>query len=70
MLHAWLFNNTGKSVFGVAVFHAMSNVSWQMFPNQGSHYDPRVTGIIVASIAVLIVATSNRELRRSHASRQ
>jgi hypothetical protein len=48
----------------------MSNVSWQMFPNQGSHYDPRVTGVIAASIAVLIVATSNREFRRSPAPRQ
>ena len=70
VLHTWLFNNTGKSVFGAALFHTMSNVSWQMFPNQGSHYDPRVTGVIVASIAVLIVATSNREFRRSHAPRQ
>lgn len=60
VLHTWLFNNTGKSVFGAALFHAMSNVSWQMFPNQGSHYDPRVTGIIVTAIAVMIVAIDFR----------
>jgi len=66
VLHTWLFNNTGKSVFGAALFHAMSNVSWQMFPNQGSHYDPRVTGTIVALIAVVIVATSDRQLRHGH----
>jgi hypothetical protein len=50
-------------VFGAALFHAMSNVSWQMFPNQGSHYDPRITGIIVAVTAVMVVATSNRQLQ-------
>ena len=67
ILHTWLFNNTGKSVFGAALFHAMSNVSWQMFPNQGSHYDPRVTGIIVASIAALVVVTGDRQLRHGRA---
>jgi CAAX protease family protein len=64
ILHTWLFNNTGKSVFGAALFHAMSNTSWQMFPNQGSHYDPRVTGIIVAVVAGVVVATTDRQLRQ------
>jgi membrane protease YdiL (CAAX protease family) len=54
VLHTWLYNNTGKSVFGAALFHAMSNVSWQMFPNQGSHYDPRITGIILAIVAICV----------------
>jgi membrane protease YdiL (CAAX protease family) len=54
VLHTWLYNNTGKSVFGAALFHAMTNVSWQMFPNHGSHYDPRITGIIVAIVAMCI----------------
>jgi membrane protease YdiL (CAAX protease family) len=54
VLHTWLYNNTGKSVFGAALFHAMSNVSWQMFPNQGSHYDPRITGIILAIVAIYV----------------
>ena len=30
----------------------MANVSWQLFPNQGSHYDPQVTGLITALVAV------------------
>ena len=54
VLHTWLYNNTGKSVFGAIVFHATSNVSWQMFPNSGSHYDPRINGLIVSAIAVLV----------------
>ena len=66
VLHTWLYNNTGKSVFGAALFHAMTNVSWQMFPNHGSHYDPRITGIILSIIAVLVtIASGPRTLVRS-----
>lgn len=56
VLHTWLYNNTGKSVFGAIVFHAMTNVSWQLFPNNGSHYDPRITALIVTLIAVLVTS--------------
>jgi uncharacterized protein len=66
VLHTWLYNNTGKSVFGAALFHAMTNVSWQMFPNHGSHYDPRITGIILAIVALCVtVAWGPRTLARS-----
>ena len=54
VLLVWLYNNTGKSVFAVAVCHAMINVSWQLFPNQGSHYDPRITGLITALAAAMV----------------
>lgn len=57
VLHTWLYNNTGKSVFGAILFHAMNNVSWQLFPNSGSHYDPRINGLIVSAIAVLVTFT-------------
>ena len=56
VLHTWLYNNTSKSVFGAALFHAMTNVSWQLFPNHGSHYDPRITATVGAVIAVCVVA--------------
>lgn len=55
VLHTWLYNNTGKSVFGAILFHAMTNVSWQLFPNNGSHYDPRIAGCLVAIVAVCVV---------------
>jgi hypothetical protein len=35
----WLYNNTRKSVFAVALFHAVSNVCWQSFPIHGSYFD-------------------------------
>jgi membrane protease YdiL (CAAX protease family) len=54
VLLVWLYNNTGKSVLAAALCHAMVNVSWQLFPNHGSHYDPRITGLITALAAVIV----------------
>ena len=54
VLMVWLYNNTGKSVFGAALFHAMVNVSWFPFPNSSLQYDPRITGPIVALVAVIV----------------
>ena len=51
----WLYNNTGKSVFVAILFHAMINVTWQLFPVNGSYYDPKVTGLITAGVAVVVV---------------
>lgn len=50
----WLYNNTGKSVFVAALFHMTINVTWQLFPINGSFYDPRITGLIVAFAALII----------------
>ena len=52
-----LCNNTGKSVFAVALFHTMLNISWQLLPINGSYYDPRITALIVALAAVFVVFT-------------
>ncbi len=52
----WLYSNTGRSVFAAALFHGMSNLAWQLFPVNGSFYDPRVTGLILALVAVLAIA--------------
>jgi hypothetical protein len=38
-----------------AFFHTMSNLTWQLFPIDGSFYDPRVTGPILALAAALVV---------------
>jgi len=66
VLLVWLYNNTGKSVFAAALCHAMINVSWQLFPNHGSHYDPRITGLITALAAVIVtVVWGPRTLTRN-----
>jgi hypothetical protein len=55
VIMVWLYNHTGKSVFGAALFHTASNVCWQTFPIHGSFFDPRVTGLITAIVAVLAI---------------
>lgn len=61
----WLYNNTGKSVAAAALYHGMSNLCWQLFPNRGSHYDPRVTTpLIVAVAAIVRLAWGPRTVRR------
>ena len=54
ILTVWLYNNTGRSLFAVIVFHAMFNVSFALFPNYGSHWDPAVAGVITAFVAVIV----------------
>ena len=54
ILFVWLYNNSGKSVFAMAVYHAMLNVTWQLFPVNGSFYDPRMTALIVLCAAAVV----------------
>lgn len=50
----WLYNNAGNSVFAAILVHDLDDVSWSLFPNNGSHYDPAVTGLITAVIAAIV----------------
>lgn len=64
ILIVWIYNNTGRSVFAAILFHAMDNLSWTLFPNFGSHYDPFVTGLVTyLSVAIVIAVWGPRTLR-------
>ena len=54
VLIVWLYNNTGKSVFAVALFHATLNLTWMLFPVDGSHFDMRLGGLVMAVVAVMV----------------
>lgn len=54
VIMVWLYNHSGKSVFLTVIYHAMINVTWQLFPVNGSFYDPRITGLIVTGIALIV----------------
>ena len=61
----WLYDNTGRSVFATALFHMTINVTWQLYPVNGSFFDPRLTGLITAAVAVVVVIVYGpRTLRR------
>ena len=51
----WLFNNTGKSIFAVVLFHIMSNISPYLFPNNGPNYDPFIFAILLMVTVVIII---------------
>jgi membrane protease YdiL (CAAX protease family) len=52
----WLYRHAGKSVFAAAIFHAMINLSWQLFPINGSFYDPQIFSLATLGLAVVIFA--------------
>ncbi|MEP7285235.1 MAG: CPBP family intramembrane glutamic endopeptidase [Chloroflexota bacterium] len=55
VITVWLYNNTGKSVFAAALFHMTVNVVWQLFPINGSYFDPRIFGLLSALLVVIII---------------
>ncbi len=67
----WLYNNTGRSVFVAILFHAMINLTWQLFPGDGAAYDPRVTSVITALVAcIVVIVYGPRTLVRAHNTRR
>lgn len=55
ILIVWIYNKTGKSIFAATLFHAAGNVSWSLFPNYGSNYDPFITCIITWVAAGIVI---------------
>lgn len=71
VLIVWVYNGSGRSVFAATLVHVTANLSWALFPNAGSHYDPLVTAgvtwlIVLAVLVVWEPATLSR-LRRGFA---
>lgn len=64
----WLFENSGRGVLVAVLFHAMINVSWALFPNSGSYYDPAVTFAILTLVVGAILACWGKSLGARNAS--
>jgi membrane protease YdiL (CAAX protease family) len=54
ILTVWIYNNAGKSLFAVILFHAMNNVATVLLPGYGWHYDPAVGLVITITAAAAI----------------
>jgi membrane protease YdiL (CAAX protease family) len=59
----WFYAHAGKSVFAAAIFHAMINLCWQLFPINGSFYDPRIFGLIALCFAITFFAAQRLAVR-------
>jgi membrane protease YdiL (CAAX protease family) len=55
MIIVWIYNRTGKGVLAAILYHATDNVSWSLFPNLSSHYDPAATGLINWAMVLIII---------------
>jgi membrane protease YdiL (CAAX protease family) len=75
----WIYNNTGRSVFAIILYHTMYNVSTVLLPMFGLIYDPIITTIILSAIALVVIflwgpktlasyrfTKSKREVQTSH----
>lgn len=58
-MYTWMYN-TGRSVFADSLFHATANVSWQVYPNSGSHFDPQIIGLLTAFVSLIVVVIFGR----------
>ncbi len=55
IIMVWIFNNTGKSVFAMILFHAMINISPYLIPNYRAHYNPFIVTVLLLLIVIMII---------------
>lgn len=63
VLMVWIYNRAGQSVLSSILFHTMINVTYSVFPIEGSFYDPVMTGGLLAGLAVLVHVLDSRKGR-------
>jgi membrane protease YdiL (CAAX protease family) len=51
---------TDRSVAATILVQTTADVSWSLFPRFGSHYDPAITGTLLAAVAVAITLAWGR----------
>lgn len=54
IIMVWIYNNTSRSLFAIIVCHTTINMSVNLFPVNGSHYNPFYFGILLIFAAVTI----------------
>jgi membrane protease YdiL (CAAX protease family) len=57
VLYVWLYNNTGKCVFAVVLFHAIGNTGRTIFPGGRAHFELANAAIgysLIAAAAVFV----------------
>jgi CAAX protease family protein len=69
VLFVWVYNNSGKSLFSMALFHSTFGLFWILFPATGnlqkatSYYDPRIAAFVaIAYVAVVTFLWGSKTL--------
>jgi membrane protease YdiL (CAAX protease family) len=55
LLLAWIYNASGRSLGATVIGHAAYNTAWQLFPNNGSGYEPWITAAVTCILALVVV---------------
>jgi membrane protease YdiL (CAAX protease family) len=54
ILLSWIFNNTGKSIFGAILFHAVYNISQTVIPGYTNPLGPGIAAILMIIIVLIV----------------
>lgn len=56
----WLYVRCDHHVRAPALFHAIDNFCWQGQTTLGAEFDPRMHGILMTGIAVIVITANGR----------
>ena len=60
VLFVWVYNNSGKSLFSMALFHSTFGLFWILWPATGNlqkalpYYDPRISAMLAISYVAIV----------------
>jgi membrane protease YdiL (CAAX protease family) len=60
VLFTWVYNNSGKSLFSMALMHSTFGLFWILFPATGnlqkatSYYDPRIAAFVAVTYVAIV----------------
>ena len=76
VLFVWVYNNSGRSLFSMALLHSTFGVFWTLWPQTGNlqkappEYDPRIAALVtVAYVAIVTSLWGNETLARFRCAR-
>lgn len=55
IIMVWIFNNVGKSVFAMVLFHTMINISSYLISNSRANYNPFVFCVLIIVVVSIII---------------
>ncbi len=63
MVMVWVYNWTNGAVFAAVLYHAVSNVCWQLYPVSGSYFDPRISAVLTLGLAFALMLLPRKRAR-------
>jgi uncharacterized protein len=62
VLFVWVYNNSGRSLFSMALLHSTFGVFWALWPQTGNlqkappEYDPRIAALVTLSYVLIVTS--------------